>query len=95
MPAKWRERRAMRVTVSACPRTARLRRCQKPCTSGVTHRSLPSALRKPLHKTCIPLRSVLHTLIHSIAQAPLLSTFSRPLQPQDHVQGSEGKTRHT
>lgn len=43
VPAKWRERRAMRVTVSAWPRTARLRRCQKPCTSGVTHRSFPNA----------------------------------------------------
>ena len=49
VPAKWRERRAMSVTVRACPSTARLRRCQKPCTSGVTQASLPTALRRCLH----------------------------------------------
>ena len=48
VPAKWRERRAISVTVSACPRTARLLRCQKPWMRGVTHLSLPRALRRCL-----------------------------------------------
>ena len=49
VPAKWRERRAMRVTVRARPRTASERCCQKPCTSGVNHRSLPNAVRSCLN----------------------------------------------
>lgn len=54
VPAKWRERRAMSVTVSACPRTARLLRCQKPWMRGVTHLSLPRALRRCLRdETCL------------------------------------------
>ena len=61
VPAKWRERRAMRVTVRARPSTASERCCQKPCTSGVDHRSLPSAVRNCLSRNR---NSALHALFH-------------------------------